>query len=144
VRWAALGLGAAVLAVGLGAFAFTNRGETQNAAYTTVTEPYSSVPLPATGTADVLQPAQALAQPAPTSTEPCDNAGDEESDRTGDDDSSSRKADGSCRSDEENQNENENEGSTDDQAGDGRSDVGGDSQNDEASDEQAGENDNGD
>jgi hypothetical protein len=143
MKWAALAIGAAVLALGIGAgaSALVDRAGTRNVDPAGVAEPSAAATLPATSTAALLRPAAAaapkkLGPPPRDAARLCKNTASDESDRTGDDSSGLSDSKDCATRDENEPDENENES----EAGE----EGGDERGDQAGDEQAGENDNGD
>lgn len=129
MKWAAIGLGASLLALAVGALALTTRGGGQSTRIATTT--VSSAPLgvqipvaPAQPTRPVSS-AKKRAQSRANLSKPCQSNAGDESDPTGDDRSNAR----SCRS----------RSSGDNQAGDNRRDQAGDNQ---ASDNESGAGDN--
>jgi hypothetical protein len=143
MKWAAIAIGAGVLALGVGAGApaLVDRAGTRNVDPVSVAEPSPAAVLPATSTAALLRPAAVLAPKTPgtarrSAARPCKNAANDETDRTGDDSSGPSDSEDCTTGDENEPNENESES----EAGE----EGGHERGDRAGDEQAGENDNGD
>jgi hypothetical protein len=126
MKWAAIGLGALLLALVVGALALTTRGDGQSTriATTTVEAAPFGVQIPA-APAQPIRPVSSAtkrARPRKNLSKPCHSNGGDESDPTGDDRSNAR----NCRSNR----------SGDNQAGDNR--------RDQAGDEQAGDSESGD
>jgi hypothetical protein len=132
MKWAALAIGAAVLAlgVGAGASALADRAGTRNVDPARVAEPSAAAALPATSTAALLRP---VAAPTPKTisraprgaARPCQKGANDESDRTGDDSSGPADSDDCSTGDENEPNENENESEAgDEQAGENENDNG--------------------
>jgi hypothetical protein len=120
MKWGAIGLGAAVLALAVGAFALTTRGVGQGTReIVTTTETSPSGALTPTMTANPVSPVSAAKKPARVGVGPCKSDGTEDSDPTGDDSSNAREAGGVCGSDRESENSGDNE------AGDNRDDEAG-------------------
>jgi hypothetical protein len=113
MKWAAVGLGAAVLAVAGGAFALTTRDDgPRTRDGVTSTEAAATV-----GLTPLLK-----GETSP----PCRSDGGEDRDSTGDDRSDGRNAAPTCPADGEN--ENENEAAGDEESGDSSADESGDRQ----------------
>jgi hypothetical protein len=136
MKWVAIGLGASLLALAVGALALTTRGGGQSTriATTTVTSnPIDAlIPVPTTPLSAPVSPAKKPGRSGASLPKTCQSNGGDESDPTGDDHPAAR----SCRSN----------GSGDNQAGDNQRDQVGDDQagdnesGDNAGDNQAGDN----
>jgi hypothetical protein len=129
MKWAAIGLGASLLALAVGALALTTRGGEQSTRNATTT--LESVPVGVQIPLLTPQPSQQKSATKPARSraklaKPCRSHADDESDATGDDRSNTR----NCRSNRSGDNRRDQAG--DDQAGDNDS-------GDSAGDNQAGD-----
>jgi hypothetical protein len=135
MKWAAIGLGAFLLALAVGALALTTRGGGQSARIATTTVAYSPIdaliPVATPQPSRPVSPAKKRRSGASVSKKCRSNAGDE-SDATGDDRSKARNC-GSNSSGDNQAGDNQRDQSGDAQAGDTSS-------GDNAGDNQAGDN----
>jgi hypothetical protein len=136
MKWVAIGLGASLLALAVGALALTTRGggqSTRIATTTVASNPIDAlIPVPTTPLSAPVSPAKKRARSGSSLPKTCQSNGGDESDETGDDRPEAR----SCRSDSSGDNQagdNQRDQVGDDQAGDSES-------GDNAGDNQAGDN----